>query len=70
VENFEDDIESLQFVLCNIFENLPEIEQHALKCKQLFEYLLLLVLKDIWWLKFLSKFKCSSFSTPVIFRHL
>jgi hypothetical protein len=28
------------------------MEQHDLKCKQLFEYQHLLLLRDIWWSKF------------------
>jgi hypothetical protein len=31
------------------------------KCKQLFKYQHLLLLRDIWWSKFKSTFKCSSF---------
>ena len=40
-------------------------------CKQLFEYQHLLQLRGIWWQKFFSIFKCSSFfSTPELIRHL
>jgi hypothetical protein len=44
---------------------------HFKKCKQLFEYQHLLLLRDIWWWKFYSIFKCCSFfSRPVLIRHL
>ncbi len=42
-----------------------------LKCKHFLEYVHLLLLRDIWWSKFQSMFKCwFIFSTPVLTRHL
>jgi len=41
------------------------------KCKQLFEYQHLLLLRDIWWSKFLSIFKCCTFfQHHLLIRHL
>jgi hypothetical protein len=58
-----------------IFSSLQQQNIHALEgwfssldgtvrfkdCKQLFEYQHLLLLRDIWWSKLYSIFKCSSF---------
>jgi hypothetical protein len=51
---------------------IPAMEQHALKnVKKLFEYKHLLLLRDIWWSKFYSIFKCCSFFwTPELIKNL